>query len=132
VFYLPAAKARQGAVQRPSDYTAGRSGRFHGNKGGAMGGAEADIGQLRDEIALLKQKLFLNTAVIVALCSLHDTTIEELMSGLAQNRYDPSTYNLFKNLAKHHGVDFDEFFDAIEELNPWWPFKDTPPHNTKR
>jgi hypothetical protein len=83
-----------------------------------------DIDRLRNEIALLKQKLFLNTAVIVTLCSLHDTSIEELMSGLAQNRYDPSTNELYSTLAKHHGVDFDEFFDAIEELNPWWPFKD--------
>lgn len=86
----------------------------------------AEIGQLRDEIALLKQKLFLNTAVIVALCSLHGTTIEELMSDLAQNRYEPNTYKLYTTLAKRHGVDFDEFFDAIEELNPWWPFKDNP------
>ena len=86
-----------------------------------------DIDRLRDEIALLKQKLFLNTAVIVMICSLHDTTIEELMSELAKNRYNPSTNELYTNLAKHHGVDFDEFFDAIEELNPWWPFKDESP-----
>ena len=85
-----------------------------------------EVDRLREEIVLLKQKLFLNTAVIVTLCSLHDTTIEELMSGLAQNRYDPITYKLYNTLAKHHGVDFDEFFDAIEELNPWWPFKDNP------
>jgi hypothetical protein len=84
----------------------------------------AEIGRLRDEIALLKQKLFLNTAVIVTLCSLHDTTIEKLMSGLAQNRYEPSTFKLYRTLARLHGVDFDEFFDAIEELNPWWPFRD--------
>ena len=83
-----------------------------------------EIDRLRDEIVLLKQKLFLNTAVIVTLCSLHDTTIEELMRGLAQNRYDPITNKLYSTLAKLHGVDFDEFFDAVEELNPWWPFKD--------
>jgi len=88
--------------------------------------------QLQDEIGLLKQKLFLNTAVIVSLCSLHNTTIEGLMSNLAQNRYDPSTFKLFGTLAKHHGVDLDEFFDAIEELNPWWPFKDEPLENTKK
>lgn len=89
-----------------------------------MDAMNTEIEQLRDEITLLKQKLFLNTAVIVTLCSLHDTTIEELMSDLAQNRYHPSTYKLYKTLAKLHGVNFDEFFDAIEELNPWWPFKD--------
>lgn len=88
--------------------------------------------QLLDEIGLLKQKLFLNTAVIVILCSLHKTTIEDLMSNLAQNRYEPSTHKLFGTLAKHHGVDIDEFFDAIEELNPWWPFKDEPQENAKR
>jgi hypothetical protein len=89
----------------------------------------AEIKKMRDEIVLLKQKLFLNTAVIVTLCSQHNTTIEELMSRLAQNRYEPVTYKLFTTLAKVHGVDFDEFFDAIEELNPWWPFKDNLQNN---
>jgi hypothetical protein len=93
-------------------------------KGEIVDDERAEIERLRDEIALLKQKLFLNTAVIVNLCSLHDTTIEQLMSSLAQNRYEPGTYNLYRTLAKLHGVDFDEFFDAIEELNPWWPFRD--------
>jgi hypothetical protein len=100
-------------------------------RGGVMSELNAEIGQLRDEIALLKQKLFLNTAVIVTLCSQHNTTIEELMSRLAQNRYEPGTYKLFKTLAKVHAVDFDEFFDAIEELNPWWPFKEDSQAKTK-
>ena len=85
---------------------------------------KTEIRQLREEIESLKQKLFIHTAVIVALCAFHDTTIEELMSSLAQDRYHPSTYKMYKDLAKHHGINFDEFFDAIEELNPWWPFKD--------
>jgi hypothetical protein len=83
-----------------------------------------EIVQLREEMESLKQKLFIHTAVIVALCAFHDTTIEELMSSLAQDRYHPSTYKMYKDLAKHHGINFDEFFDAIEELNHWWPFKD--------
>jgi len=86
---------------------------------------KTEIAQLREEIESLKQKLFIHTAVIVSLCASHDTTIEELMSSLAQDRYQPSTYKMYKDLAKHHGIDFDEFFDAIEELNSWWPFKDT-------
>jgi hypothetical protein len=85
---------------------------------------KTEIRQLREEIESLKQKLFIQTAVIVALCAFHDTTIEELMSSLAQDRYHPTTYKMYKDLAEHHGIDFDEFFDAIEELNPWWPFKD--------
>ena len=96
-----------------------------------MNAPNAEIERLRDEIVLLKQKLFLTTAVIVSLCALHGTTIEELMSRLAQDRYEPAIYKLYKNLAKHHGVDFDEFFDAIEELNPWWPFADKPSDNPK-
>jgi hypothetical protein len=47
------------------------------------------------------------------------------MSSLAQDRYHPTIYKMYKDLAEHHGIDFDEFFDAIEELNPWWPFKNT-------
>jgi hypothetical protein len=86
---------------------------------------KTEIAQLQEQIESLKQKLFIHTAVIVALCAFHDTTIEELMSSLAQNRYHPTTYKMFKDLAKHHDIDFDEFFDAIEELNPWWPFKET-------
>jgi hypothetical protein len=94
-----------------------------------MDDINTEIERLRDEVGLLKQKLFLNTAVIVTLCSLHGTTIEDLMSGLAQDRYDPSINKLYKTLAERYGVDFDEFFDAIEELNPWWPFKDNPQTN---
>lgn len=92
---------------------------------------KTEIEQLREEIDALKQKLFLNTAVIVALCAQQDTTVEELMSNLAQDRYHPSTYKIYKSLAELHGIDFDEFFDAIEELNPWWPFKETQQKKTE-
>lgn len=92
---------------------------------------KTEIAQLREEIDSLKQKLFINTAVIVALCAFHGTTIEELMSSLAQDRYHPSTYKMYKDLAEQHGIDFDEFFDAIEELNPWWPFKDSQQKKTE-
>jgi hypothetical protein len=92
---------------------------------------KTEMAQLREEIESLKQKLFIHTAVIVALCAFHDTTVEELMSRLAQDRYDPSTYKIFKGLAKQHDINFDEFFDAIEELNAWWPFKDTQQKKTE-
>lgn len=91
----------------------------------------AEMKHLMDEIEVLKQRLFIHSTVIVSLCAFHDTTIEELMSKLAQNRYHPSTEKFFRPLAELHGVDYDGFFDAIEELNPWWPFKDAPGENGK-
>jgi hypothetical protein len=100
-------------------------------RGALMEEEKTEIDQLREEMESLKQKLFIHTAVIVALCAFHDTTVVELMSSLAQDRYHPNTYKMYRDLAKHHGINFDEFFDAIEELNPWWPFKNTQPKKTE-
>jgi hypothetical protein len=96
-----------------------------------MDDVRAEIKQLKNEIEVLKQRLFIHSAVIIPLCAFHDTTIEQLMSTLAQNRYHPNTEKFYRPLAELHGVNYDEFFDAIEELNPWWPFKDTPEGNEK-